>query len=41
MTNKVRNIETVAKMLDTQGDIVRKMLKDSIEGNKKSIEDIG
>lgn len=41
MTNKVRNIETVAKMLDTQGDIVRKMLKDSIESNSKAVDDIG
>ena len=41
MTNKVRNIETVAKMLDTQGDIVRKMLKDSIESDSKAIQDMG
>jgi len=41
MTNKVRNIETVAKMLDTQGDVVRKMLKDSIEGDSKQVENIG
>ncbi|MCR4881420.1 MAG: hypothetical protein K6A44_05650 [bacterium] len=41
MTNKVRNIETVAKMLDTQGDIVRKMLKDEIEGDQKQVENIG
>ncbi len=41
LTNKVRNIETVAKMLDTQGDIVRKMLKESIEGDSKAIQDIG
>ena len=40
MTNKVRNIETVAKMLDTQGDIVRKMLKDEIEGDQKQVENI-
>ena len=41
MSNKVRNIETVTKMLGTQGDIVRKMLKDSIEGDKKDVENIG
>ena len=40
MTNKVRNIETVAKMLDTQGDIVRKMLKEEIEGDQKQVENI-
>jgi len=27
LTQKVANIETVCKMLDTQSDIVRKMLK--------------
>ena len=41
MTNKVKNIETVAKMLDTQGDIVKKMLKESIESNKKDVENLG
>ena len=41
MTNKVKNIETVAKMLDTQGEVVKKMLKDSIDGNKKEIENLG
>ncbi len=41
MTNKVRNIETVAKMLDTQGDVVRKMLKDSIESDNKAVQDMG
>jgi len=41
MTNKVKNIETVAKMLDTQGDVVRKMLKDSIESDNKQVENIG
>jgi len=40
MTNKVKNIETVAKMLDTQGEIVRKMLKDSIEGDSKQVDNI-
>lgn len=40
MTNKVRNIETVAKMLDTQGDIVRKMLKESIDGDSKAIQNL-
>lgn len=40
LTNKVKNIETVVKMLDTQGDIVKKMLKESIEGDSKAIQDI-
>lgn len=40
LTNKVRNIETVCKMLDTQGDIVKKMLKESIEGDSKAIQNL-
>lgn len=40
LSDKVRNIETVCKMLDTQADIVRKSLKDDIEGDKNAINDI-
>ncbi|MFA6989272.1 MAG: hypothetical protein WC197_04300 [Candidatus Gastranaerophilaceae bacterium] len=38
--NKVKNIETVVKMLDTQGDVVRKMLKDGIEADSKLVQNI-
>ena len=41
LSQKVANIETVCKMLDTQGDIVRKMLKDDIESKSKDIQDLG
>ena len=34
-------ISIVKDILDTQGDIVRKMLKESIEGDSKAIQDIG
>ncbi|HNW25512.1 MAG TPA: hypothetical protein PLG15_07325 [Candidatus Gastranaerophilaceae bacterium] len=40
LTNKVRNIETVCKMLDTQGDVVRKMLKESIDSDSKAIQNL-
>lgn len=40
LSNRVRNIETVVKMLDTQGDIVKKMLKDDLEGDKKQVENM-
>lgn len=40
LSNKVRNIETVCKMLDTQGDVVKKMLKESIEGDNKAIQNL-
>lgn len=40
LTNKVRNIETVCKMLDTQGDVVKKMLKEGIESDSKAIQNL-
>jgi len=40
LCNKVKNIETVVKMLDTQGDVVKKMLKESLDGNSKAIQNI-
>ena len=40
LSNKVRNIETVCKMLDTQGDVVKKMLKESIEGDSKAVQNM-
>ena len=40
LSNKVRNIETVCKMLDTQSDIVRKMLKDDMESKSKQIDEL-
>lgn len=40
LTNKVRNIETVCKMLGTQSDIVKKMLKESIDGDSKAIQNL-
>ena len=40
LSNKVRNIETVCKMLDTQGDIVKKMLKEQFEGDKNQLQNL-
>ncbi len=40
LTNKVKNIETVVKMLDTQSDIVKKMLKESIESDSKAAQNL-
>ena len=40
LSQKVANIENVCKMLDTQSDIVRKMLKDDLESKSKQIEDL-
>ena len=41
LSNKVRNIETVCKMLDTQSDVVRQMLKDDIESASKDVQELG
>ena len=40
LSQKVANIETVCKMLDTQSDIVRKMLKDDMESKSKQIDEL-
>lgn len=40
LSTKVRNIETVCKMLDTQGDVAKKMLKEGIDSNSKAIQNI-
>ena len=40
LSQKGANIETVVKMLDTQSDIVRKMLKDDLESNSQEIENL-
>ena len=40
LTQKVANIETVCKMLDVQSDVVRKMLKNDLEGKSKDIQDL-
>jgi len=40
LSTKVRNIETVCKMLDTQGEVVKKMLKEDIDSNSKAIQNL-
>ena len=40
LSTKVRNIETVCKMLDTQGDVAKKMLKEGIESDSKAIQNL-
>lgn len=40
LSTKVRNIETVCKMLDTQGEIVRKMLKEGMDSDSKAIQNL-
>ncbi|MCD7879409.1 MAG: hypothetical protein LUG16_05705 [Candidatus Gastranaerophilales bacterium] len=40
LENKVKNIETVCKMLDAQNDVVKQMLKDDIEGMSDKIQNL-
>lgn len=40
LQNKVKNIETVCKMLDAQNDVVKKMLKDEMEGMSDKIQNM-
>ncbi len=41
LENKVKNIETVCKMLDSQNEVVKKLLKDEMDGMKDRIQNIG
>lgn len=41
LENKVKNIETVVKMLDAQNDVVKKMLKDEVDGMKDKASNLG
>ena len=40
LSTKVRNIETVCKMLDTQGKKKKKMLKEGIDSDSKAIQNL-
>ena len=40
LQNKIKNIETVVKMLDAQNDVVKKMLKDDMDGMSDKIQNM-
>src|SRR5439155_353800 len=40
LTSKIKNLETTVKQLDAQGEVLRKLLKDSIDGDKKALDNI-
>ena len=40
LQNKIKNIETVVKMLDAQNDVVKKMLKDDVSGMKDKLNNL-
>ncbi|MBQ3641869.1 hypothetical protein II906_08110 [bacterium] len=40
LQNKVKNIETVVKMLDAQNDVVKKMLKDEMDNMSEKVQNM-
>ena len=40
LSNKVKNLETTIKQLDAQQDILKKLLKESVEGDKKALDNL-
>lgn len=40
LTNKIRNIEVTVKQLNTQSGIIRKMIKESVEGDSKALQEL-
>ena len=40
LSSKIKNLESVLKEFDAQKDVVKKMLKDSLESSKKAIQDL-
>lgn len=40
LANRVKNIETTVKQLDAQQEIIRKLLKESLDGDKKALDNI-
>lgn len=40
LSNKVKNLETTVKQLDAQQDILKKLLKDSVDGDKKALDNL-
>ena len=40
LTNKVKNLETTIKQLDAQQEILRKLLKESTEGDRKALDNL-
>ncbi len=40
LTTKIKNLETTVKQFEAQEDILKKLLKESVEGDKKALENI-
>ena len=40
LANKVKNLETTVKQLDAQQAIIKKLLKESVDGDKKALDSL-
>ncbi len=40
LTEKIKNLETTVKMLDAQQEILKKLVKESLEGDKKALDNL-
>jgi hypothetical protein len=40
LSEKVKNLETTVKMLDAQQDIIKKLIKESMDGDKKALDNL-
>jgi len=40
LTSKVKNIETVVKQMDAQEEVVKKLLKDGLDSDRKALQDL-
>ncbi len=40
LANKVKNLETTVKQLDAQQNIIKKLLKESVDGDKKALDNL-
>ena len=40
LTNKVKNLETTIKQLDAQEDILKKLLKEQLDGDRKALDNL-
>jgi hypothetical protein len=40
LSAKIKNLETTVKQLDAQGEVLRKLLKESVDGDKKALDNI-
>lgn len=40
LTNKIKNLETTVKQLDAQEEILKKLLKESLDGDRKALDNL-